>query len=199
MIESLTTESRTVRHIMNLETAVSVVAGYFYMRFAAMAQRPGFSPGDVMPYRYLDWAITTPMLLLAMLLFVSDRPVAWRTYAPVLLLDLAMLGAGYAGESGRLPRAGAGALSFAFFAGLLAALWAALGGTLRARATSARAGTSAVKGVVFGVFAVSWTLYGVAYYVRDERWRAIAYNGLDVVSKALVGLFLWATAGRVLV
>ena len=194
LIEALTTESRAARHVMNLETAVSVVAGYFYMQFAAMAQKPGFRPSTVMPYRYLDWCITTPMLLLAMMLYLSSSrgssSVRWQTFVLALVLDYAMLGAGYVGESGRADRGASGMVSFAFFASLVAVVWSAFRTEILG---------SASKKVVFGAFAAIWSAYGVVYYVQDERKRALAYNVLDVVSKAFMGIYLWSTIGHVLV
>ena len=192
LIEALTTDVRAARHVMNLETAVSVVAGYFYMRFAGMAQEPGFKPSDVMPYRYLDWSITTPMLLLAMMLYLSparSAGVPWHTFALALVLDYCMLGAGYVGESGRADRATSGLVGFACFAGLVAVIWHAFRPEILG---------SASNKVVFGAFAVVWSMYGVVYYVRDERTRAIAYNVLDVVAKAMLGMYMWATVGHVL-
>jgi bacteriorhodopsin len=191
LIEALTTDVRSARHIMNLETAVSVVAGYFYLRFARMAQEKGFRASDVMPYRYLDWSITTPLLLLAMMLYFSrsSHGVRWQTFGLALVLDLAMLGTGYLGESGRADRTASGMVSFAFFAGLVALVWSAFG---------AEIARSASKKVVFVAFAVIWASYGIVYYVRDERTRALSYNTLDVVAKAMLGMYMWATVGRVL-
>ena len=102
LIEALTTDDVAARHIMNLETAVSIVAGFFYVNFAARATSTVQVSTDelcktIMPYRYLDWVITTPMLLLVLMLNLSKRgrPVRWGVYAAVVALDFAMLGSGY--------------------------------------------------------------------------------------------------------
>ena len=187
LIQALTTSDAVARHVLNLETAVSVVAGYFYMRFAAMAQREDFDPAETMPYRYLDWSITTPMLLLALMLYLSHahggRGVKWGAFLAAAALNYAMLGAGYAGESGRVDRAFAGLVSFGFFAALVAVVWS----------------VCRCHRALFYVFAVLWSLYGVVYFVRDDRIKAVAYNALDVVSKAIVGVYMWVYFGRVLV
>ena len=107
-----------------------------------------------------------------------------------LLLDYAMLGAGYIGESGRADRGASGMVSFAFFASLVAVVWTAFRAEIKG---------SASKKVVFGAFAAIWSAYGVVYYMQDERKRAMAYNALDVISKAFVGIYMWSTMGHVLV
>jgi len=49
----------------------------------------------------------------------------------------------------------------------------------------------------FIVFAILWSLYGVAYQLEEED-KNIAYNVLDVFSKALFGVGLWFYYGKVL-
>ena len=50
---------------------------------------------------------------------------------------------------------------------------------------------------VFVIFSIIWTGYGVAYLL-DEEEKNIAYNILDVTSKAIFGVVLWMYFGRVL-
>lgn len=187
LIQALTTTDAVARHVLNLETAVSVVAGYFYMRFAAMAQARGFDPAETLPYRYLDWSITTPMLLLALMLYLSHvnggrGGVKWGAFLAAVALNYAMLAAGYAGDSGRVDHAFAGVVSFGFFAALVAVVWS----------------VCRCHRALFYVFAALWSLYGVVYFLRDDRKKAIAYNALDVASKAVVGVYMWLYFGRVL-
>jgi bacteriorhodopsin len=193
LIQALTTSDATARHVMNLETAVSVVAGYFYLKFATVAaQRADFDPArDVLPLRYLDWSVTTPMLLLALMLYLGHhgarRGVGWRAFLAVAALNYGMLAAGYAGETGVVAdRRVAGAVGFACFAAMLAVIWATY------------APSRAEPRALLAVFAALWAAYGGAYFMRDERAKAVAYNVLDVLSKAVLGMYMWTYFGRVI-
>jgi hypothetical protein len=50
---------------------------------------------------------------------------------------------------------------------------------------------------VFIIFAVIWTGYGIAYMLKEEE-KNIAYNILDIMSKAVFGVVLWMYFGKVL-
>ena len=68
-IEAIRTKDNKVRNILNLETCISVVAAFFYGKFVSM-----FENVDEVNYekinhtRYLDWSITTPIMLLVLVL-----------------------------------------------------------------------------------------------------------------------------------
>jgi hypothetical protein len=47
------------------------------------------------------------------------------------------------------------------------------------------------------MFAAIWTGYGIAY-LMDEETKNLAYNGLDVISKAVFGVVLYLFFGKVL-
>ena len=70
-IEALRNSNVHARHILNLETAVSLTAGVVYGMFITMVDREDFDLKKVTYYRYVDWSITTPMLLLVLLLFIT--------------------------------------------------------------------------------------------------------------------------------
>lgn len=185
-VEALRTPSIHVRHIMNVETAVSLVAGLVYGMFMEKMKEPDFKLEQIMPLRYLDWTITTPLILLGVILFYTNTssPIDWRVFAAIIGLDWAMLGAGYLGETGQIDRWTGLGLGFVALAGLLWLLW----------------GTATKHGqpmAVFWIFAAIWSLYGVAYMIPDEESKNITYNVLDVVAKALFGVVLWMYFGRV--
>lgn len=186
LVEALRTSDTNVRHIMNIETAVSLVAGLVYGMFLERVKQPDFDLKEIMPLRYLDWTITTPLILLAIVLFYNKHaPVSYKTFGGVIALNWAMLYAGYQGETGAISRFTGLWLGFLFFAAMLVLLYTAV----------------IPKGApiaVFAVFAVIWTLYGVAYMFEDEEKKNITYNVLDVIAKALFGVVLWMYFGRVL-
>jgi len=61
-IESLRTNIPQVRHIMNLETCISIIAAFFYGRFLVMIDKPEINYMEINQTRYTDWFITTPLM-----------------------------------------------------------------------------------------------------------------------------------------
>jgi len=57
-IEALRTKNESVRHILNLETCISVVAAFFYSNFIGKLEHINYE--EINLNRYVDWAITTP-------------------------------------------------------------------------------------------------------------------------------------------
>ena len=45
--------------------------------------------------------------------------------------------------------------------------------------------------IVFLVFLIVWSAYGIAYFL-DSKHKNIIYNILDVIAKAFVGIGFWA-------
>ena len=70
-IESLRTDDIKIRHIMNIETCISLIAGYFYSNFITLIKDKEFSYKELMPIRYTDWFISTPFMILALELVMT--------------------------------------------------------------------------------------------------------------------------------
>jgi bacteriorhodopsin len=186
LIEALRTPSYAVRNIMNIETTVSLVAGIVYGMFMEKMKAPDFKLEDITELRYVDWMITTPLILLGVVLFytMGHGPVNYKLFSSIVALNWAMLGSGYLGEIGKIEKETATALGFVFLIalGALIFLYCIPSGKSYA---------------VFSIFAVLWSMYGVAY-MFDEENKNIAYNVLDVMAKALFGVVLWMYFGKVL-
>lgn len=186
LIEAIRTPSVLVRHIMNIETAVSLVAGLVYGYLYEEVQKPSPDFQKIMKIRYIDWSITTPLILLSILLFYNGGgQVDYRTFLMIAALNGGMLYSGYLGESGAIEKMTGGLAGFAFFGAMIALFY-----------TCCVPGKSSP--VVFWIFAIIWALYGVAYYVEDEETKNIYYNILDITAKALFGVVLWSYFGKVL-
>jgi bacteriorhodopsin len=186
LIEAIRTPSVNVRHIMNIETAVSLVAGLVYGYFNEEIKKPGVDLKQITQYRYVDWSITTPLILLVILLFYNgEGKIDYRTYLGIVGLNAGMLYSGYLGETGFVSKMTGGVAGFVFFAAMLAMFFFCCI-------------PSTKSPIVFWMFSLIWTLYGVAYYVDDEETKNICYNVLDVISKALFGVALWSYYGKVL-
>jgi bacteriorhodopsin len=184
LVEALRTKSTEVRHIMNIETAVSVIAGFVYGQFQEMMKQPIPDFEQIMQLRYVDWSITTPLILLALLLFYNgSNNISFWNYLLIIALNAGMLLFGYLGESKMIDKMTGSIVGFGFFAMLLYVLGQCCITPNRSI-------------IVFGVFAILWSLYGVAYWLDDEN-KNIMYNILDICSKAIFGVILWLYFGHV--
>ena len=203
-IEALRSPIPQVRHILNLETCISVIASYFYGLFIAQIDKTkkddsikddytkdeNLDSVDNIPLekinnmRYSDWVITTPFMLLAlsMLLGYENKiAVRFKSFILVLISNLFMLGFGYAGEIGLLNRNLASFMGFLFLLLTFGIIW-------KLFMTCAKA-TYQSK-LIFWLYLGLWSLYGVFYHT-NEATKMIGYNMLDLTAKAFVGIFFW--------
>lgn len=174
-VEALRTTSIVYRAALTVETFVALVAGFIYYKFILCND----CPSQITSYRYLDWFITTPFLILALLIVLhgeSEEPFPWDAFALVVALDFLMLFAGFLAQRGCVPK----------FLGWLVGS-AALIGLLGVIFVRFDAGDNAL----FWFFAVVWILYGIVFYLPDP-YQDVAFNILDVVAKGGFGLITWA-------
>lgn len=183
-IEALRTKIPMVQHIMNLETCISLVGGYFYSVFKdKIARMKEINWKEITQLRYLDWGITTPFMLLALSLvlsFNSKTSIKLHWFAFIVFFNYVMLYVGYLGEIGTLERMTASILGF--FALLITFA------TLFVQHVLPK--YSSDNYILFGMYAIIWSIYGVAYHFEEEQ-KNITFNYLDLTSKCLVGIGLW--------
>ena len=198
-IEALRSPIPQVRHILNLETCISVIASYFYGLFIEQINKSqkdesikdkNHDPVDDLPLakintmRYSDWVITTPFMLLALSMvlgYENKIPVRFKPFLLVLFSNLLMLGFGYSGEIGLLNRNLASFMGFIFLFLTFGTIWKLFMTSLKATYQSK---------LIFWLFLGLWSLYGVFYHA-NEATKLIGYNILDVIAKAFVGIFFW--------
>lgn len=186
LIEAIRTPFAHVRHIMNIETTVSIIAGLVYSLFNEEMKKDAVDLQKITEMRYVDWSITTPLILLALLLFYNENStIDYKTYAKIVGLNAGMLATGYMGEIGVLTKPVGVVSGFLFYMTLLYIFYNCC---IPKKSNQA----------VFWIFAVIWTLYGVNYMIEDEETKNIGYNILDVISKALFGVVLWMYFGHIL-
>ena len=199
-IEALRNPDPKIRHIMNLETCISVVAGYFYAIFVDKInnKKPESKNGEskngeskseelrlkeINDTRYTDWAISTPLMLLVLCLVLgleNKHVVKFWTFMLILLFNYLMLGSGYIGELGKLPKTLANIIGFIFFSAMYYTIW-----------NSYMLGKKTLQSIIiFSLFVGLWALYGV-FYQTDTLTKIFGYNILDLISKAFVGIFFW--------
>ena len=200
-IEALRSPIPQVRHILNLETCISVIASYFYGLFIAEinnkkaknSTKENFATHDsideiplekINNMRYSDWIITTPFMLLALSMvlgYENKIAVRFKSFILVLISNLFMLGFGYAGEIGLLNRNLASFMGFLFLLLTFGIIW-------KLFITCAKA-TYQSK-LIFWLYLGLWSLYGVFYHT-NEATKMLGYNMLDLIAKAFVGIFFW--------
>ncbi len=195
-IEALRTNIPEVRHIMNLETCISIVAAYFYSVFIQEAKEAEQKnlPLDYKKLnriRYNDWLITTPLMILVLCLVLSYNSgvkLKLLTYMIFLILDLGMIGLGYLGDMDIINKNIGFITSFICFF----LLFGLIGYTFLP------AKYSLANYIIFGLFFVIWGVYGIVNKF-DEKNKNIGYNILDSIAKCLVGIILWAYFTKIVV
>jgi len=195
-IEALRTNSPMIRHIFNLETCISIVAGYFYYLFLEKLKDYELKNKDIdwkemTQIRYLDWCITTPMMLIvlcAALAYNIKKVVPISIISIVIVLNYTMLYLGYLGETNVLEKcAAAGASFLAFFMMYSVIFYYYI-----------KPKYNLPNYVFYSLYFVVWTLYGIVYFLEEET-KNNAFNALDVFSKCLIGLGLWFYYTKIIV
>jgi hypothetical protein len=187
-IESMRTRIPMIRHIFNLETCISIVAAYFYSQFMEKLTKNPVNWTEIQQLRYLDWAITTPMMWIvfcAALAYNIKRKVSWFLIALILCLNYAMLGLGYLGDRGNLEKPMAAFLSFLVLFSMFGLVYQSF----------IRPKYNRFNWILYLVYLVTWSLYGVVYFLES---RQLGFNVLDIFSKCLVGIGLWIYYTRIL-
>ena len=194
-IEAMRTKDQTVRHILNLETCISVVAGYFYSVFIGKLDEYDQTSttvdwDELTCTRYVDWSITTPLMLIVLCIVLSNEiktVIHLPIITAVLLLNYAMLYIGYLGETRVLERTTASVAGFVPFLALFGIIyWNYIAPKY-----------SLANRVLFYTYVVIWSFYGLVYLLDDTN-KNIAMNILDLFSKCMVGLGLWGYYARII-
>lgn len=194
LIEALRTTQPLVRHVMNLETCISIIAGYFYSQFIDKVNN-ATGPIDykaINEMRYSDWFITTPLMLLVIMLSLSyqsgKHSIHFGSYLAAVVLNFGMLFSGYLGEKGTISKQTGLLVGFLFFFGLFGLIFLQY----------VSGSNQTFNYVLFGIYFFIWSIYGVAYMVEEQK-KNIIYNVLDVSAKCFVGLGLWAYFTKIIV
>ena len=181
-IEAIRTKIPRVQHIMNLETCISLVGGYFYSVFVEKVKKmKEINWKEITMLRYIDWSITTPIMLLALSLVLSynsKTTIKLHWYAFIVFFNYLMLYVGYLGEIGKMQRITASILGFI-------ALLITYGTVYLQYVKRSRDNL-----ILFGMYFAIWSIYGIAYHFEEEA-KNITFNYLDLVSKCIMGIIFW--------
>ena len=184
-IEAMRTTIPNARHVLNLETCISLVAGYFYSVFISKIATSDAKINwrEISQIRYIDWSITTPIMLLALCLVLSNNVkenIHIGSMVTIILLNYLMLYAGYLGEIKQITLMNAELLGFGAFFAMFYMIYAQF----------VKNSSGIDNKVIFGMYLTVWSLYGAAYLLNEEN-KNIMMNVLDLFSKCFIGLGLW--------
>ena len=180
--------------VAGLVTLVAAVH-YDYMRdfWVATNQTP-------VVYRYIDWLITVPLLMIEffIILRAAGSAVGNGSFIRLLFGTLIMLVFGYMGEAEIMDQAFAFALGMVGWAVIIYEIYAGAAGTAAKEAGAAvQSAFSAMRWIVL----VGWAIYPVGYIAGVLMEGAVGaeslnqvYNLADFVNKILFGLIIWNLA-----
>ena len=183
-IEAMRTKVEKVRHILNLETCISVVAAYFYGKFIKQIDGTSIDYKKINTTRYVDWFITTPIMLLVLclaFLYNTGGRLNFGTFLKILALNFAMLSSGYAGATNIVDKFTALAIGFVFFFALYGFIYYKF---IKKKPIFDNL-------ILYWAFFIFWICYGLVY-LQEHKFKNVAYNYLDLFAKCFVGIFFWA-------
>ena len=185
--------SLTVSGLVTLIAAVH----YFYMRDVWVAT--GSTPTV---YRYIDWLITVPLLMIEFYLILAaiakvPTGVFWR----LMIGTLVMLVGGFLGEAGYMsvvPAFIIGMLGWAYI------LWEIFGGEAsKINANQAPANVQSAFNLMRWIVTIGWAIYPIGYFfgyltnadpAESMQVLNIVYNLADVLNKIAFGVIIWNVA-----
>jgi len=185
--------SLTVSGLVTLVAAVH----YFYMRDVWVAT--GSTPTV---FRYIDWLITVPLLMIEFYLILSaiakvPAGVFWR----LMLGTLVMLIGGYLGEAGYIGVWLGFIIGMVGWLFILYEIFAGQAGKINAQ--SAPPAVQSAFNTMRWIVTIGWAIYPLGYFFgyltgsspeSSANALNIIYNAADVLNKIAFGLIIWTVA-----
>ena len=182
----LDSKDELLKDLVKVELFVQTIEFVFYIwliyYFSKVSQ-------NITPFRYLDWAITTPIMLITLSAFLNHDGSTRRlsdflsdhteSIVKIVLLNAAMLLFGLIGEFGYLSHYTSTALGFIPFVMNFKYI----------KDTFLPSSEDQFKNALFYWFVFFWSLYGV-FAVMSYTIKNTGYNILDIFAKNFFGLFL---------
>jgi bacteriorhodopsin len=183
----LMAKEELIKDLLKVELFVQIIEFIFYVWLIYYLH--GASQ-NITPFRYLDWAITTPTMLITLSAFLNhDGNTTSRlsdflyshtdSIVKIVLLNALMLVCGLLGEFGYLSHYTSTALGFIPFSLNFKNI----------KDTFLPSSDDVFKNAVFYWFVFFWSLYGV-FALMSYTVKNTGYNILDIFAKNFFGLFL---------
>jgi|TARA_B110000438_G_scaffold91352_1_gene90863 bacteriorhodopsin len=190
---SVSAQWRTSMTVAGLVTGIAFIH-YMYMREVWITT--GDSPTV---YRYIDWLITVPLLMIEFYFVLSAvRKVSGGIFWRLLVGSLVMLIGGYAGEAGYINSFLGFVIGMAGWIYILYEVFSGEAGRLAAKSGNKSLVTA--FGAMRMIVTIGWAIYPLGYvfgYLTggvDANSLNIIYNAADFVNKIAFGLIIWAAA-----
>lgn len=176
-----------LRDLLIVEVIVQIIEFLFYVWLIYYFSKVS---RNITPFRYLDWAITTPLMLITLSAFLKQNGTNMMRLSDflsdykgsiitIVLLNAAMLLFGLIGELGFLNVYASTALGFIPFALNFKYI----------KETFLPSDEDKFKNAMFYWFVFFWALYGV-FALMSYTVKNTGYNILDIFAKNFFGLFL---------
>ena len=184
----LPSKDEFLKDLLKVEIFVQSIEFIFY---AWLFYQGSSTTLNITPYRYLDWSITTPSMLITLSAFLShngntsSRLIDFLSnnkgsVIKIVLLNAAMLLCGFIGELGYLNPYVSTALGFIPFV---------LNFKYIKDTFLPSSPEDKQKNYIFYWFVFFWSLYGV-FAVTKYKIKNTGYNILDIFAKNFFGVFL---------
>ena len=179
--------------VSGLVTLVAAVH-YFYMRDVWI--ETGDTPTV---YRYIDWLITVPLLMIEFYLILrAITAVSGGVFWRLTIGTLIMLVGGYLGEVGYINATVGFIIGMAGWAYILYEIFAGEAG--KVAANDAPASVKSAYSTMRWIVTIGWAIYPLGYffgYMMDGASMEslnIIYNLADVLNKIAFGVIIWNVA-----
>jgi len=195
-IQRVATKWKTSLTVSGLVTLVAATH-YFYMRDVWVATQ---STPTV--YRYIDWLITVPLLMVEFYIILSAvTNVPGRVFWKLILGTLVMLIGGYVGEAGLYSASTSFIVGMAGWAYIIYEIY--LGEAGKISASSATPAVQSAFSLMRTIVLVGWAIYPLGYFLGylngapaadSAKMLNVVYNLADVVNKIAFGVIIWKCA-----
>merc|ERR1711953_1418557 len=182
---------------LNVGALVTLVAGVHYMYMREYWVQVHKSP---IVYRYVDWSITVPLQMIEfnLILKAAGKPVSAQMFWKLLIGTVAMLGFGYAGETGAINPAAGFACGLAGWAFIVNEIFAGeAGGTAGDCSEAVATNFNNMRLIV----TIGWAIYPLGYFLGvlcklpgSEGILNVVYNLADFVNKIGFVMSVWSAA-----
>ena len=194
--DRVTPKWKTSLTVSGLVTLVAAVH-YFYMREVWVAT--GSTPTV---FRYIDWLITVPLLMIEFYLILSaiakvPAGVFWR----LMIGTLVMLIGGYLGEARYIGVWAGFIIGMLGWLFILYEIFAGQAGKINAN--SAPPAVQSAFNTMRWIVTIGWAIYPLGYFFgyltgsspeSSANALNIIYNAADVLNKIAFGLIIWTVA-----
>lgn len=182
-----------LKDLLKVELVVQIVEFIFYVWLIYYFNKVS---KNITPFRYIDWSITTPLMLISLSAFLKhdgrtgDRLSDFLSnnkgsIVKIVILNSAMLFCGLMGELGYLSTYMAVGLGFIPFV----LNFKHIKDTFLPSSSDVPSSENKFKNVVFYWFVFFWSLYGV-FATMNYTTKNTGYNILDMFAKNFFGVFL---------